>query len=319
MRTLFTALLGFLPLTPLVGQVTPRIDHHQHLFSPAAAVLVSGDSTARGISAKDLIGLLDSAHIERAVVLSVAYTWSSSNRPSLPNEYEKVKAENDWTSQQVAQYPKRLRAFCSVNPLKPYALEEIARCATDRQLRKGLKLHFGNSDVELDDPEKVEQLREVFQAANANRMAIVVHMRTSISKKRAYGRKEAQVFLDRILPAAPDVPVQIAHLAGAGDYDMTIDSVLSVFTDAIANHDRRMKNVWFDVTAVAQPTTDPGKALLIVKRIRQLNVKRVLYGSDANGGGNLAPREAWAVFQKLPLTPKELRTIAENVAPYMRE
>ena len=39
-----------------------------------------------------------------------------------------VKAENDWTAQQVAQYPDRLRAFCSVNPLKPYALDEVARC-----------------------------------------------------------------------------------------------------------------------------------------------------------------------------------------------
>ena len=46
-------------------------------------------------------------------------------------------------------------AFCSVNPLRPYALEEIARCARDPRLRNGLKLHFGNSDVDVDNPEQL--------------------------------------------------------------------------------------------------------------------------------------------------------------------
>lgn len=62
-----------------------------------------------------------------------------------------MKAENDWTSQQVAQYPDRLRGFCGVNPIRVYALDEIARCARDPQLRAGLKLHFGNSDVNVND------------------------------------------------------------------------------------------------------------------------------------------------------------------------
>ena len=31
--------------------------------------------------------------------------------------------ENNWTSEQVAKYPQRLLGFCSVNPLRPYALK----------------------------------------------------------------------------------------------------------------------------------------------------------------------------------------------------
>ena len=57
---------------------------------------------------------------------------------------------------------------------------------------------------------------------------------------------------------------------------------------------------------------------LIASRIRQLGIDRVLFGSDAATGGNLAPREAWVEFQKVPLTEAEFRTIANNVAPYMR-
>jgi hypothetical protein len=32
-------------------------------------------------------------------------------------------AENDWTSAQVAKYPHRLIGFCSVNSLRPYAVD----------------------------------------------------------------------------------------------------------------------------------------------------------------------------------------------------
>ncbi|HEX6791749.1 MAG TPA: amidohydrolase, partial [Candidatus Krumholzibacteria bacterium] len=116
----------------------PVIDYHQHLFSPAAGALVTGDPDSPGVSARDLIALLDSAGVRSALVLSVAYTWGKASRAPVENEYEHVKAENDWTAQQVAQYPDRLRAFCSINPLKSYALEELARCHNDRALHYGL-------------------------------------------------------------------------------------------------------------------------------------------------------------------------------------
>ena len=301
----------------LRGQTAPQVDHHQHLFSPAAAALVTGNPTSPGISASDLIALLDSAGIRRALVLSVAYTWGKANR-TIENEYEKLREENDWTSQQVARYPGRLRAFCSFNPLKPYAFDELARCAKDPQLRAGLKLHFGNSDVDLDNPENVAQVRRVFQAANELQMPIVVHMHTSISKRRNYGSAQAHVFLNELLPAAPDIQVQIAHLTGAGDYDDSTDAVLQVFVEAIRDGDPRVKNLWFDVTSVVLADITPEKAKLVATRIRQIGLDRVLYGSDAPAGGNLPPREGWAAFRQLPLTDQECLTIAENVAPYAR-
>src|SRR5206468_966684 len=81
----------------------------------------------------------------------------------------------------------------------------------------------------------VEQLRRVFHAANAHRMAIVVHMRASFARGLPYGANEARIFLNEILPAAPDVPVQIAHLAGGGGYeDQPALDALAFFADAIA-------------------------------------------------------------------------------------
>ena len=51
---------------------------------------------------------------------------------------------------------------------------------------------------------------------------------------------------------------------------------------------------------------------------RALGVERVLYGTDGAGGPNPTPQQGWAAFRELPLTEAELRTIAGNVAPYMK-
>ena len=79
-----------------------------------------------------------------------------------------------------------------------------------------------------------------------------------------------------------------------------------------------MKNVWFDVAAVADARLTPAQGERVAARIRQLGVSRVLYGSDAAATPASAPKNAWAMFRKVPLTEQEFRTIAANVPPYMR-
>jgi predicted TIM-barrel fold metal-dependent hydrolase len=258
------------------------------------------------------------AGIRRAVVLSVAYSFSNPNKPAVPNEYAMVKAENDWTGEQVAKYPDRPIGFCSVNPLKAYALEEISRCAKNEHLRTGLKLHFGNSDVDVANPEHLAKLRRVFRAANENGMAIAAHMRSTMDLNRPYGARQAHIIIEQLFPEAPDVTIQIAHLGGGGGYDATIDAAVAVFVEAIAHRDPRVKNVYFDVSGVAGPGNWRDQADLIVARIRKIGIGRLLYGSDAPIPGNL-PKEALGRWRQLPLTADEFRMIDSNVAPYLRE
>lgn len=300
--------------------LTPIADHHQHIFSPTIIALLSTPTNpARVITARDVIALLDSAGIRRAVLLSVAYVYGSPSR-TVEDEYAKVRAENDWTGAQAAQYPDRLRAFCGFNPLRDYAVDELARCSREPNLSRGIKLHFGNSDVQLENPEHVEKVGRVFRAANEHHMAIVVHMRASISRKRPYGAEQARIFLEQLLPLAPDVPVQVAHLAGTGPGydDPPADSAMEVLANAVEHGDPRTKNLWFDVTSVVDQNISAANAALVVRRIRQVGVERVLYGTDAAQGANLRPRESWAAFRRLPLTETEFATIARNVAPYLR-
>ena len=57
------------------------------------------------------------------------------------------------------------------------------------------------------------KMKEFFHAANRLRLPIVAHLWTSDPR---YGAEHSQVFLDQLLPEAPDIVVQIAHFAGGG-------------------------------------------------------------------------------------------------------
>ena len=301
------------------AQSTSVGDFHQHVFSDEIIALIGPGSGLKPLPAKDLMPLLDAAGIRKAVLLSTAYMYGSPNR-QVENEYARARAENDWTAAQAAQFPGRLIAFCGIAPLKDYAIEEIKRCARTPGLKHGIKMHLGNSDVQLDNPAHVARLAEVFAAANRERMAILVHMRASIRNKRPYGAPEARAFLDKVLPAAPDVAVQVAHMAGTGPgfEDPPSREVLAELAQAVERRHPATRNLWFDVASVADRDIKPDSAALLVKRIRQVGVSRVLYGTDSAQGDNLRPVEAWAAFRKLPLTEAEFAQIAGNVPPYMK-
>ena len=94
--------LRLLTITFLAGsasaQVAPVADYHQHLFSPVIAKLLSTSSSdPQQLAAKDVVELLDTAGIQRAIVLSVAYMYGSPAR-TVDDEYAKVRAENDWNA-----------------------------------------------------------------------------------------------------------------------------------------------------------------------------------------------------------------------------
>lgn len=303
-----------------LSQAVPVADHHQHLFGPALrATLAEHGVGLPPIEASDLVAHLDSAGIRRALVLSAAYMYAKPGRP-VEDEVAKVRAENDWTAAQVAAYPDRLRAFCAVNPLADYAVAEVERCARDPHLRRGLKLHFGNSDVQLDDPDHVGQLKRVFRVANENRMALAIHTRASVSMERPYGVGQGRIFLDELLPAAPDVPVQIAHLGGSGPGygDPPAVAFLDVLAEAVERGDPRAGRLLFDAASIVTADAPPTDLARVAARVRQVGPDRVLFGSDAATGPGTTPRERWAAFRRLPLTDAEFVQIAENVAPYMR-
>lgn len=108
------------------------------------------------------------------------------------------------------RHPDRLVAFCSFNPIREHALTEIERCARHPAF-KGIKLHFGTSPVHLDNPSHVARTRRVFEAANRLRLPIEVHLAATPE----WGDRQARIFLDELVAAAPDVQVVVAPSGAA--------------------------------------------------------------------------------------------------------
>jgi uncharacterized protein len=305
-------LLLLFPVAVPARAPAPRVDHHQHLMNPAMV-----ESPAQAIDAQLLISRLDDAGIRRAVLLSNAFAWGNPRPTPLENEYERVKAENDWTLQQAAPYSQRLAVFCSFNPLRDYALAELERCAADPAFGRGIKLQFAASDVNLDDEADLARVRRVFEAANAKRLALVVHMRTRRAKP--YGAAQAQAFIDKLLSAAPDVPVQVAHFTGGANPDDTpADEALGAFIEAIRRKDPRVKNLYFDLALVFDAKTTPERRQWLAQRMREIGVERILYGTDGGDPTDPPPKAQLQVLHTLPLTRAEFRAIDRNVAPYLR-
>ncbi len=294
----------------------PLVDHHQHLLSPAIATLWK---QPRPVLAERLIAQLDAAGIQRALVLSLAYAWGSPRLPASDDEYARVRAENDWTAQQAALYPTRLVAACSINPLRDYALREIERCAAHPGLRNGLKMQFANSGVNLRNADHVAQLRRVFAAANSARMPLIVHVWTGDNEiANPFDARDARTFIDQVLPSAPDVVVQIAHLGGSGPrLDPGTEAAMIVLSEAAAGSHPAMRNVYFDMATNVFPQSPDASAEFMTARIRQIGVSRVVYGSD--GPPNLPAAESWrAQLEKLRLTPGEFDQIRNNVVPFLK-
>lgn len=272
-----------------------------------------GPPTPKALSVEQLVREMDDAGVKRAAVLSVAY-WFGNPRQNISDEYAKVRAENDWVAEQVARFPSRLVGFCSFNPLKDYAMAEINRCAESGKF-KGLKLHVGNSRIDMLDAQHVEKLRAVFRAADEKRIPIVIHLLSVVGN---YGRAHSEVFLNQVLPAAPNIPIQIAHLGAAGP-GYTSDDAFEVYAKAAAAGDPRMKNVYVDIASNVIANTPLESLELVAKRLRQFGLRRVLFASDRSPKSDNEPlKDAWNSFRRLPLTEQEFKTVAENVAPYMR-
>lgn len=290
------------------GAAMPLADHHQYVYSPAAAAFMSTTGALHPVSARDLIPQLDAAGIGRAAVLSVAYVYGQAEYAQ-DAEYRRVRAENDWAARQAAEYPERLVALCSVDPLKDYALAELARCAASAEFGRAIRLQPAAGGVQLDDPEQIERLRRVFRSANARGIAIVLQLSET-------GTREARLLIEQLLPHAPDVPVQVA-VAGEREAGPQL-AALAVLADAAARQDPRVRHVWIDVSAFARPGLSPADARRLVRRLRQVGMERVLVGSDAAIGSAARPRDAWAAFRRLPLSEAETARVANNVMPYLR-
>lgn len=293
------------------GQIaSPQVDYHQHLVSPAFAPIVRMPER----NGEALVRELDAAGVERAVVLSVGYSFADE-RKALPNPDSLTRAENDWTSSEVARSGGRLIGFCSANPMRPAALQELERCLSLPGM-VGIKQHMGNGGVTLRDSSHLRRMQEVFALAQRRRAPVLVHMRARGGAN--YGGEDARLLLSRVVPQAPDIEIVVAHLGSSGPgYPAQNDEVMAAFGEAAERNAPAMRNIYFDAASNVTADITPENAALVAKRVRQVGPQRVLYGSDLTPPGGI--RQGWEIFRsKIPLTDAEHRQIAGNRTRFAR-
>jgi predicted TIM-barrel fold metal-dependent hydrolase len=304
-----------------------RVDHHVHLNSPAIqAFLPEFCASMRRFgpcdpalttphSVQELLTEMDRAGIQRALVLSDGYLAESPiMEPQRPDAADLMRAANDWTVELAQSYPRRLSAFIAVDPIRPTALPEIARWRGNAAVT-GIKLHLTGSGVDLRQDSDVAALASVFRVAAQARFAIVIHLRT---QRMDYGAPDIRRFVQEVLPAVGNTPVQIAHAAGWGGIDQATLSALGAFADAIETNPGRFRHVWFDLSGVWTDKSSAADKQALVALIRRIGLMHFLPASDwPYNGDNLADYYG-RVYPELPLTEREWAIIRKNVAPYAR-
>ncbi len=321
--------------TPPPGPAVAVVDHHVHIRTQASAdhldrldVELDGKAGegegSSALTAADVLAALDTAGIQRGVVLSNAYLFAMPD-VAVEDEYAKVQTENDYVASQVALHGDRLAGFCSVNPLREYAEKEVLRCVGDDRIR-GLKLHLTNSDVDLRNPDHTARLVAMLTAVERMGGAAVVHMRT---RAEDYGAEDARIFIDDVLSRAPDVPVHIAHVGGWGGYDDATDAALGVFAEAIRDGRLRSDRITFGLGAVVfEPAAAGADTALanqvqraneqLADRMREIGIDRFVYATDWPSWPPVQELDTGIranvelVRSALPLTDQEMRELFQN-------
>lgn len=258
---------------------------------------------------------MDRAGIRKALVMSNGYLAESPMMdPPHPHAAQLLQAANDWTVAVARSHPGRLGAFIAVDPLRATALPEIERWRGNPAVT-GIKLHLTASGVDLRRDADLRALCAVFKAAALNHLPVMIHLRT---QRMDYGAEDVHLFVQRVLPALGDTPIQIAHAAGWGGIDRATLSALGAFADAAVADPERFQHVWFDLSGVWMEKSTDGDKQALIALIRRIGPHHFLPASDwPYNGTNLADYYN-RLYPELPLTPSEWTTIRSNIAPYAK-
>ena len=110
--------------------------------------------------------------------------------------------------------------------------------------------------------------------------------------------------MSHLLPEAPDVPVIIAPLWGGG---VVSESALAVYADAISSAHPATKNLYCELAQASLVAGRKEFYEMLVRRMRQIGLDRIHYGSDGPQFGGETPRVVWKHFRSnMPLTGNEL-------------
>jgi predicted TIM-barrel fold metal-dependent hydrolase len=262
-------------------------DHHVHIMSPRMIKLfkdVNIPFSKPDADYSDWNSITKRLGTNKLKLISMAYLYGHPEFGKVENEYESVKAENDYLLEAKKKSPKTIRAFCGINPLRDYALDEAERC---RKILKadGIKLHFNASQVYLTVPDHVRKVFPIFEFAAKNKLPVVLHFDNS---HRKFGETDVKLLADEILAKIKPLNLQIAHFGTSGGFNQRTKGVIDAFLKQFeTDPDMKRHKITFDISAVALDKDSEGVPKLtdelfaeLAAYVRRLTPRRVVFGTD---------------------------------------
>lgn len=287
----FAALICCLVSTSLGQNLNPMggraFDGHVHILSPELIRIWKGIGIPFSRPDEyysDIDVILRNTAVRRIDLISMAHVFSSEDFGGFKNERELAEKENSFVAAARDKHPKKVRAFCSIDPLREYALAELERCRTQLKM-DGIKLHHNANQVYLTVPEHLEKVRKVFEFAAKHKMPILMHFDNS---HRRFGKPDIDLLIGSILKALGPVELRIAHFGTSGGFSQRTRAFLNAFIEMLdAEPGLRKHKIIFDISAVALDKDSEGireltddEFAVLARYIRRLGLKRIAFGTD---------------------------------------
>ena len=268
-------------------RIEDATDAHVHILSPELIKIWKGlgiPFSRPDEYYSDIDVILKNTGTKRIDLISMAHVFSSSEFGKFENERELVEAENSYVAAARNKYPKKVKAYCSVDPLREYALEELERCRT-RLKMDGIKLHHNANQVYLTEPEHLAKVKKVFEFGAKHKTPILLHFDNS---HRRFGGPDVDLLVGSILDDLRPVKLRIAHFGTSGGFSPRTKAFLDSFTEHLRTNSKLKRHrIMFDISAVGLDKDSEGVRKLtdeewteLGEYCRKLGFDRILFATD---------------------------------------
>ena len=293
------------------------LDRHVHLMSPKLIAYWKKAGVPFSREEKfysDIETVSQTLGTNRFYAISMAHTWNHPEFGKIKNERAMVAEENDFILDSAKSFGKRVRPFCSVNPIRDFALAEVKRCKKNGAF--GIKFHHNANQIYLTEPEHVKKIFPVWEYAARKKLRILLHFDNSHPK---FGARDIGIFYAQILAKIRPAKIQIAHLGTSGGFSDKTIRVMNAFRNEMARasfHNKKHR-ILFDLSAVAldknsqgvqKLTPDQFEALAAI--LRRTGLEHFAFGTDYPLYSAIEYRKI--LREKVGLTKKEMSRILRN-------
>ncbi|MBK8564221.1 MAG: amidohydrolase family protein [Saprospiraceae bacterium] len=269
------------------GKLKPAHDCHVHIMSPT----LIADWKAMGIPFSrpdhyyaDIDSIIKNVGTSTIDLIAMAHVYTSEEFYQGSDGPEKLAKENDYVLSMAAIYPRKVRPFISVDPLRHDAIGELKRCyAVNNNI--GLKMHNSASQIYLTVPAHVERVKSVFMAAAEMGIPVLMHFDNWHPK---FGARDLNILVDSILAHAKPMVLTIPHFGTSGGFSQKTKDFLDGFI-ALRQQGKipGKHKIYLDISAVALDKDSEGVTKLndaefaeLKGYITKIGAQHIVFGTD---------------------------------------